>query len=271
MMGGGFPSQPQQPPTITLPSATEAPEDMECATGVTVGAWAEVKQQFRQSVSGPSIGRDGLTKALEDAIATLKQANALARENAEECGFGKFNLQLLSFTAIEDPVNLVQLFTGLEDIASPVLTMLLDVPWETIAQSGWPFFGLLAQMSARRSEVPDNAGLNPEAVDGLDEAAAFKFFQDLVAAMSTQDMEAMGKAAGDFLGNETGGRGSLGPLTAIAAQLVTAKPDQKTPLSQALQLAFKQVIGSGPELDIALGTRWPLWILLSAGVDSLAA
>lgn len=269
MMGGGLP-QPPPPSAMSLPSAAEAPEDMACAAGPSAAVWAQVKELFRQAVGQGPVGRDVLTAALESTITGLKQVGALSPERSGECGFGKFCLQMLSFAAIEDAANLVQLFSGFEEITSPVLTMLLDVPWETIAQSGWPLFGLLAQIASRRTEVPQDAGLNPAAVDGLDEAASATFFTELLTAMGSQNTAATEKVAGDFLSNDVAGKGSLGPLTAIAAQLMAAKPEAKVPLSQALQVAFKQVIGNGPELDVALGTRWPLWILLHAGVDSLA-
>lgn len=199
---------------------------------------------------------------------SLKVQDALSAKAADECGLGKLCLQLLSFASIGDPTLLVQLFASYEPLASPVLTMLLDIPWVELAQAGWPFFGLLAQINLRKGEVA--GAMNTDAIDGLDDHAARSFKAELSAALAAADGLAVEKAASTFLQADPKGS-ALGPLTALAAQAVAAAPPERVQILQALQLGFRQVIGSAGELDIALSTQWPLWALLHVAIDSLLA
>ena len=53
-----------------------------------------------------------------------------------------------------------------EAFASPVLTLLLDIPWVATALSGWPLFGLMAQMSLRKAEAL-NGLIDQNQIDGV--------------------------------------------------------------------------------------------------------
>lgn len=249
----------------------EGLEDMPCSTGAHAAAWASVKQRFRAVTSAPlgMAPREVLMGALEEAMQDLKAAQALAPESASECGLGKLCLQLLSIVTIDDPAALTQLFSSIEQIASPVLTLLLDVPWAAVAQAGWPFFGLLAQLNLRKGHTP--GALNTEAIDGLDDPTTRAFHGELTAALG-KDGAALEAAAQAFLQKELQAGSAMGPLTAMAAQ---AAGTPQTPVRQqmltGMQAGMKQVIGSAAELDIALSTQWPVWGLLHVGVDSLAS
>jgi len=271
-IGGGAPPPPLQQPQMQGPmSPSEAPENLDCSAGLRVSTWGSVKRRFR-GVLGEDTGvlasREVLTAALEGAVQELKAADAFAPNLVDECGLGKLCLQMVSMTTIEDPMALTQIFSSFEQLASPVLTLLLDVPWAVLAQAGWPVLGLLAQLNLRKGHAPE--AVNNEAVDGLHDATARAFLSELKATVAAKDTAAMDKLAGDFLKQDTR-ESALGPLTAMAAQAVAAKPAERAPILHALQVAFRQVIGSGQELDIALGTQWPLWGLLHRAVDSLAS
>jgi hypothetical protein len=213
--------------------------------------------------------REVLVAALEGAIEDLKAANALGPNTEDECGLGKLCLQLMSIVTADDPSGLMQVFSTLEPVASPVLTLMLDVPWAALAQAGWPFFGLLAQLNLRKLQSP---GINTEGIDGLGDPATRAFQADLIAALS-KDGAAIEAVSAAYMQKEQSENGSaLAPLTAMSAQ-AAGQPELpvRSQMLNELQTAMKQVIGDAAELDVALATTWPLWGLLSISVDSLAA
>ncbi|CAE8592134.1 unnamed protein product, partial [Polarella glacialis] len=117
-----------------------------------------------------------------------------------------------------DPSALAELFAGVEQLSAPVLTMLLDVPWLALAQSGWPIFGLLSQINVRKGQVPGL--LNDDAIDGMQDPRTKQFLLELMAGLDAKegiDGVAVQRAAGNFM--DAGVAGSpLGLLTAMAAQ-----------------------------------------------------
>mmetsp|Transcript_35981 Transcript_35981/g.99145 ORF Transcript_35981/g.99145 Transcript_35981/m.99145 type:complete len:424 (+) Transcript_35981:89-1360(+) len=251
----------------------EEPMDLDCAVGPRAAAWASTKQRFSAVFAGPHgafklASKEALNAAMEGALNDLKAVGALSPEAANECGLGKLSLQLLSFATVDDPTALVQLFAAFEQLASPVLTMLLDVPWAAVAAAGWPLFGLLGQLNFRKQHV--EGALNTEAMDGMDDAMVKAFQVELAAAVEAWDMPSIAKAGATFMEKEHQGS-ALVPLTALAAQSAGAtKLEERGVLLQAVQQGFKQVIGSGAELDIALATTWPLWGLLHMSVSSFS-
>merc|ERR1719188_709643 len=259
-------------------AGSEPPEDLSCSAGPRAAAWGSAKQRFRSVFAGTAAGgttpfqlasRELLTAAMQGAIQDLKAVNALGPEAVDECGFGKLCLQLLSFAAIDDPSVLPQLFSGLEQLASPVLTLMLDIPWALLGQTGFPFFGLLAQLNLRKGHVP--GAFNSEAVDGLDDPVGRTFQAELTAALQGAGSgDAVEKASAAFLARESKGS-ALGPLTAMAAQAATvAGVQERVAILQGLQTGFQQVIGNAGELDIALSTQWPLWGLIHVAVDGFS-
>jgi len=273
MPGGMGMAMPGAAPGMQQAMA-EPPEDMSCSAGPRAAAWEAAKQHFRGLLapgkSAPQLAsREAMSAAMEAALKELKAVDALGPQAADECGLGKLCLQLLSFATVDDPVALVQLFSGFEQLSSPVLTMLLDVPWAALAGAGWPFFGLLSQINLRRGHM--QGALNTEAVDGLEEPANRAFQGELAAALAAADTAAVDKASSTYLQQETKGS-ALGPLTAMAAQASGSAPlQERLAMIQGLQIGFRQVIGNAMELDIAMGTQWPLWGLLHAAIEGLLA
>jgi len=268
---GGPGTMPTAPAAGGMPTtlAGEPPEDMSCAATPRAAAWTVVKQHF-QGIVAPSppmqlASREAMSSGMEAVVSHLKSTGALTPETANECGLGKLCLQLLSFALVDDPGALVQLFTGFEELASPVLTLLLDVPWALLGASGFPFFGLLAQINLRRAHVP--GALNNDAIDGLDDPAAKAYQAELLAALAAGGTASVDKASAAFMQRESQAS-ALGPLTALAAQAAGGAPQQeRLAFLQGLQLGFKQAIGNARELDIAMGTQWPLWSVLQLAVE----
>lgn len=263
MGGAAMGGQPQQ-------ATIELPDDLGCASGPHAAAWGQTKKRFRALFSASPfalVDRAALSAAVDGALADLKSVGAL--QAADQCGVGKLCLQLLSFANVDDPTALVQLFAGFEQLTSPVLTLLLDVPWAVLAQSGWPVFAMLAQLNMRKGQVPE--ALNSEAVDGLNDPTGQEFMAYLMAGLQAGNIPAVEQVSAAFLQmGGVQGSSALAPLTALAAQGTGSRGVQAhLEVLRSLQDAFKQVIGSGDELDVALSTRWPLWGFVHVGVDAL--
>jgi len=266
------------PPMMQQQAATgggvsEAPLDLACTAGSRAAGWMAAKRHFRSIFEGaggsPLIlpSREVLSAALEAALRDLKAVDALNAQAPDECGLGKLCLQLMSFATVDDPAALVQLFAGLEQVSSPVMTLLLDVPWAATAQSGWPLFALLGTLNMRKGHVP--GALNGPEVDGLHDQAGQTLQAELAQALRVGDVMALERAGASFLAKESQGS-ALAPLTALAVQALGTGEQERVGLLQTLQAAFKQVIATAPELDIALSTNWPLWGLLQLNMDSFA-
>mmetsp|Transcript_73448 Transcript_73448/g.192613 ORF Transcript_73448/g.192613 Transcript_73448/m.192613 type:complete len:304 (-) Transcript_73448:266-1177(-) len=272
VFGGLAPTPPPVPPPAqpAAPQATiELPDDMGCLASPRAAVWGQTKKKFRalfnQSPFQP-IDRATLSASLEVVLKDLKAAGAL---QADDCGIGKLCLQLLSFANVDDPLALVQLFEGFEQLSSPVLTLLLDVPWVVLAQSGWPVFAMLAQINMRKGMVPEV--INSDAIDGVADPAGQEFQAYLMAGLQAGNIQVVEQVSAAYLqmGSQVGGS-ALAPLTALAAQATGGKGVQRhLEVLDALQAGFKQVIGTGAELDVSLSTRWPLWGLMHVGVDAL--
>eukprot|EP00442_Polarella_glacialis_P012441 CAMPEP_0115096284 /NCGR_PEP_ID=MMETSP0227-20121206/29622_1 /TAXON_ID=89957 /ORGANISM="Polarella glacialis, Strain CCMP 1383" /LENGTH=276 /DNA_ID=CAMNT_0002489969 /DNA_START=88 /DNA_END=918 /DNA_ORIENTATION=- len=250
-------------------------EELACVVGPRTETWASAKQRFRAifmiQPAWLPVPKEALTATMQSAVADLNGHSALAPHLADECGLGKLSIQLLSMSAIEDPAALLQLFSSVEQLSAPVLTLLLDVPWVALAQAGWPIFGLLSQINVRKAQL--QGALNDDVTDGMQEASAQQFQAELAAALNSQDGidgMALQRAAAVYMGSPAKGS-ALALLTAMATQAAVA-PDaqERVQLLEVLQQGFKQSIGSGAELDVALATKWPLWGLIHMALEMLA-
>merc|ERR1719399_84839 len=236
--------------------ADDTPPDMECTSGSQAAAWQSVKNRFRNIFTGPGGGfvltpREQLVATLHGAMEDLMATKALTGESGD-CGLGRLCLQILSVLTVEDPAALVSLLQQTEQLASPILTLLLDVPWGLVGRSGWPFFGLLSQFNLRKL----HAGSNDEQTDGLTDPLAKQFHAEIATALPAGNTEALKAAATAFL--EKGQQQSpLGPFCAVAAQAAVSA-EERPQMLQGLQVALKQVMNSAAELEVALSTRWPL-------------
>jgi len=262
-----------QGPDTTLPTETALPKDMACKDGPNAAVWAKVKADFRKlteesTTMFKTASPDEIKKTLDTAITEVKAANGFAK-GSTECGFGRVIMQLLNVALVDDAAAASRIFRETEILASPTLTILLDVPWVETALSGWPFFGVLAQI-ARVKETVLKGSFNNDYIDGLEDDATKAYFNMMYAAREAGDLGAMAMAAVSYL-DVPSKENIFGPLTALAAQAaVQPKVSERLSLLYGIQRAMRNVLQSVPDLEVALSIRWPLWDLLHFGVDAFA-
>jgi len=215
--------------------------------------------------------RQVIVEQMEIAIQELKAAGALSTEASDECGLGKLALQLVSLATVEDPAAMAQVFSSLEPVASPVLTMMLDVNWLVVAQSGWPLFGLINLINLRKQEI--KGGINPDVLDGLDTPTGQAFMGEIGRVLMQGSMPALDVLADEFLKiistDPQAAPTPLSQFTALACHAV-ARPNlqEKAAFMQVLQDGFKQAVGNAQEFDIMVSTSWPLWAFIHLAADS---
>jgi len=249
----------------------EIPEDMACEKGPHAAQWQAVKASFRKLVDEGAPGpfkpapREEIKKVVDKAVKDLTAIGGFAKG---ECGLGRLSIQMLTIATLDDPQAVLQLLQTSGEISSPVLTVLLDVPWMATALSGWPFFGILAQVGLHKIDLLKGY-LNTDVVDGLDRPLEKQYFSEANGAAQQSDLVGMAEAAYKYLSGETGG--IMAPLTALATQ-AAVQSDVKSRMDAcgSLQQSFRNVIRNAEELDFALSTRWPIWSLLHLTVGAFA-
>ena len=111
---------------------------------------------------------------------------------------GVLSLHLLNAMTMEDTEEnraaLVYIFSEYEPLTSPVLTLLLDLPWESILRSNWPLFGMLAQIHHRKLDIMELEELN-----GFNHTATKQFHQEIMGNLGRRDWEAVRTVSETFV------------------------------------------------------------------------
>eukprot|EP00929_Paragymnodinium_shiwhaense_P018816 TRINITY_DN1302_c0_g1_i1.p1 TRINITY_DN1302_c0_g1~~TRINITY_DN1302_c0_g1_i1.p1 ORF type:complete len:277 (-),score=95.60 TRINITY_DN1302_c0_g1_i1:173-1003(-) len=254
----------------------DIPEDMGCEKGKHAAVWLSVKKSFRTLIdetSGPfsPVKNEAIKTVVDNAVAQVKAAGGFEKAAEGECGLGRLSIQLLTLATLTDPQAAAQSLQELQAISSPVLTLLLDVPWVATALSGWPMFGILAQVGLHKVQVLQGM-LNNDALDGLQRDIDKAYFQEINTAASKGDLISMVESSVKYMSSGGEGGGILAPLTAMASQAaVQTEVQQRMEAATQLQNAFRGVIGTPAELDLSLTTRWPLWGLVHVTVGAFTA
>lgn len=254
----------------------DVPEDMGCEKGPHAATWQQVKKSFRTLIdetSGPfnAVKVEAIRTTVDGAVQQVRAAGGFDKAAEGECGLGRLSIQLLTLATITDPQAAAQSLQELESIASPVLTLLLDIPWVATALSGWPIFGILAQVSMHKVQVLDGL-LNNDALDGLQSAGDKAYYTEITAGAKAGDLISMVESSLKYMQATSQDAGLFAPLTAMASQAaVQTEVQQRMEAAGSLQNAFRSVIGTPAELDLSLTTRWPLWGLVHVTVGAFAA
>lgn len=255
-------------------SGMSLPEDLGCLLGPHSAAWKEAKMRFRSifnDAGSPfeALPPETIQSTLDGAVAGLTAAGALSPGVGEECGAGRLFIHVLSLTMSDSPAVVAQFFQEHEAMGSPMMTLLLDVPWVSVALSGWPFFGLLSQLNLHKLNLLGSL-LNKDAVDNLEDDASRTFFNELMESKKQGQMGVMMHASNVYMQSGISGN-ALSTLTALATQAaLEMNPRKRIEALQVIQTGFRQALTSFAELDIVLTTRWPLWVFLHVGIDSFA-
>lgn len=263
--------------TSQNPGQLALPPDMGCTEGPRAATWLSIKKRFRDFFNG-STGTpfkaapvEDIAKLLESAVADANAVGAFGPEGASDCGFGKIFIQLISIALIDEPAVLAQYISEKPELASPLLTLLLDIPWISMAQSGWPFFGILAQVSYNKQRVLKGM-IKADEIDGLGDQYSKAYFEIVSAAQEVGDLTLMAEASGKFLQAPELARAS--PFATICALSTQAaiQMDVKGRLKtlDMIQDSFRQTMSTPAAFEIGLTARWPFWGLLHVGVDAFA-
>jgi hypothetical protein len=247
------------------------PHDLGCTESPQAAAWASAKSNFRTlfGEAGPDpfdvSDHQALVKTHQTVMGDLTARGILGGQ-ADDCGEGRLFLTMLSVFSADQPAALLQALYSVEQLTSPILTLLLDIPWIATAQSGWPFFGLLAQLNQNIQKVEDM--VNTPEMDSLDKPAAQKYFQALAAAMPSKNFEAMHEASVVYT-DKPDDASAISFLTAMAGQAMVLPLNERIQVLQSMQQVFKQVVGGRDALVMMLGTRWPVWSFLHAAITPI--
>jgi len=248
-------------PETTLPAAADPWEQMDliCRKSAYSQTWLAVQQKM-QYILGPGAAFVALNKdqTLEPFLASMMEDVAsVPKANEAECGTGQLMIQLLKVITIDSDGELIGQIKSKDQLSSPILTLLLDVPW-TAYQPEWPLFGLLAQAAVRRSQTHTNN----EAIDGLVQPELKQFASAMNNAIGESNLEALKALSQTFIdsGADAMQVSPIGFLTAIFTQAATAptKTEAAAMFSDA-QILLKRMITSPADLEVTLGSHWPLW------------
>merc|ERR1740130_1170660 len=158
---------------------------------------------------------------------------------------GRLCMTLLAMMASEGQGSL----NHVPSLHSPLLTILLDVPWPRLMRSGWPLFGLLAQLAFRSpasADEPFGDGLIARYYRSLHAGLAKPISPAALAQLGASFVEQQEAAEADA-STDPGRLHVMPALCALASQLLG--PDMLVPgrsdaALQHMQGFFKQAVNS---------------------------
>jgi len=226
-------------------------------------AWDNMRLRLRNTLDNNvgAIPIDQSKKLLDNVLQQFSQAGE--SPNGEDCGMGVLSLHLLNAMTMDDTEEnraaLVYIFSEYEELTSPVLTLLLDLPWESILRSNWPLFGMLAQIHHRKLDIMDLEELN-----GFNHTATRAFHTEIMGHIGRRDWEAMRTESEKFIDGYLSETPSpLCMLTAFLGQAIKTKDrDLRESVLAYTQDQFKRMVGGGADMDAVLGSAWPVMELL---------
>eukprot|EP00929_Paragymnodinium_shiwhaense_P053250 TRINITY_DN26659_c1_g2_i1.p1 TRINITY_DN26659_c1_g2~~TRINITY_DN26659_c1_g2_i1.p1 ORF type:complete len:506 (+),score=112.44 TRINITY_DN26659_c1_g2_i1:196-1713(+) len=196
----------------------------------------------------------------------MQRLEAAVQDTGEECGMGRLCMTLLALSSGESGASLKMA----PSFHSPLLTILLDVPWLIVMQSGWPLFGLLAQLQMQQHKRDDMP------VSGASQHYLTKLRQALVQ----EQAETIAELGSRFVvqQEEAENRGPsaeseetkvMPALCALASQLlgngvlVGGPPGSAEKALGHMQAFYRQAVTNIDDLQATLDSVWPLYSILS--------
>jgi hypothetical protein len=269
--------QKAAPATIPEPVHTPATEehlDLLCGT-----RWHEAKRLLGSVFFDPAVAL--MTLSNEDVNSVLHTAaNAFPQDllsYSSECGLARLMTQLLQLVAKfgepgTSPSMVNEAILATEPVHSPLLTVLLDIPWVDTINSGWPYFQLMGQVQMRNWQDPNRQNPLPRDLIVQDESMT-QFYTTVMTAVEAQDFNLLVQASSlflEFAGEEAQQLALKHPMafvTAIAGVSVgVSDPVQKASLFDQMQSVMVAAIHTPEDLVYVLNTSWPIWSLINLSI-----
>jgi len=148
--------------------------------------WREFKAvliQWLGAWSGGTVPQD--QEQVRGVLEVVQQTLRPVYHEVNECGMGRLSMTLLALIVGEGKGSLL----SVPSLHSPLLTILLDIPWGVLMRSGWPFFGLLSQLQLHTHRLDDAPA------DGH----VGSYFNALVKTLPTQDVDTLVSLGAQFI------------------------------------------------------------------------
>jgi hypothetical protein len=243
-----------------MPTTQEPDMDLLCLTGPQAQVWFNMQQKSRYIMPAEAaFAMVNKTEVFEPAlISLLEDMSQLSPENRDQCGVGKMIVQLLSILVNDQKGELIgKQIESNEPLTSPMLTLLLDIPWASY-QPMWPYFGFLAQMAIKRVQSKQN----DLGIDGLQGPELQQFLNAFDVSIVNGDLPSIKSLAEAYLATGDDGvrESPIAFLTALFAKAATSEDKAEVQeLFLAAQTVIKRMVFKPQDLDTLLSSRWPLW------------
>jgi len=237
-----------------------------CLSAAVEGSpWDAMRNRLRNVLDSNTamLPLDQAKKLLDNVLQQFSSSETAP--NGEDCGMGVLSLHLLNAMTMDDTEEnraaLIYIFSEYEPLTSPVLTLMLDLPWESILRSNWPLFGMLSQIHHRKLEVMDLEELN-----GFNHTATRDFHTELMNNLGRRDWEGIRAVSEKFIDESLSETPSpLCMLTAFLGQAMkTTDRELRESVLAYTQDQFKRMVASGSDMDAVLGSAWPVMQMLHA-------
>ncbi|KAF4687374.1 hypothetical protein FOZ60_004009 [Perkinsus olseni] len=185
---------------------------------------------------------------LEQAVSETLPVDLLT--TTADCGLARLVTQLMGVVAAINTLgadSVSESVVSNEKLHSPLMTLVVDIPWADVHVSGWPFFPLLAQWQLRN--LPTGLPVSPN--DGLDHPLIGAYHTNLSTALTTGDLAGMTIISQQLLSDEASADDAFvraNPLpfaTALAAVAVTTDSRE---YRASLLSAAQEIIAFGSTL-----------------------
>lgn len=250
-------------PKIDDVRGEDAP-DLTCSS-VPFKEWHDFKRLVAQHLGGPNSAVEPLSDDMLQSLLTVSTQGLQAMtDHVNACGMGRLCVTLLGVLAGEAEERC--LLKAPSEVHSPLLTVLLDISWVEVVRSGWPLFGILAQMHLRRRKPDDLPG----------DAATAKYYEELQVLLVHGQFSTLAQTSAQYLNkreeeatdedSEQSGVHVMPALCALACQLLGPQATSEGAIEEYLvhmQSFFKQAILSIEDLQQTLDSAWPLFPVLA--------
>jgi len=149
--------------------------------------------------------------------------------------------------------------------------MVVEIPWDAIMLSGWPLFGILAQLHLHSHGQDDLPAAGSEVVyyGALRQALQHQqhsMLAGLGAAFLEQGRSSLAPASAEVgFGDSAGEAHAMPALSALASQLLKADNVPGTidrRVMQQVQGLYREVVQSIDDLHATVISAWPLYCIL---------